>query len=210
MDGERWTIDDLGIRVAEALASYGGNPSGRVRDVPDLRTIRYYTTLGLLERPAEMRGRTALYTRRHLLQLVAIKRLQAKGLALAEIQQALPGLGIDALEKIAQVPAETATLQRAQEAEGESARAFWKESPPELVSGGSAAPASAPVQAIQAVVLADDLVLLLMGEVRPLNNDDIQAIRTVAAPLLEHLHQRRLAGRAEKGPNHDQTAADFV
>jgi DNA-binding transcriptional MerR regulator len=157
-----------------------------------------------------MRGRTALYTRHHLLQLVAIKRLQAKGLALAEIQQALLGLGNDALEKIAQVAAETATPQKPEKAEAESARAFWKESPPELVSGGSAPPAPPPVQAIQGLTLADDLVLLLIGEARPLDDDDIQAIRTVAAPLLEHLHQRRLAGRAEKGPNHDQTAADFV
>ena len=42
-----WTIDELGERVAEALGGpgYNGVPSGRVRDVPDLRTIRYYTTL---------------------------------------------------------------------------------------------------------------------------------------------------------------------
>src|SRR3954454_24575633 len=92
-DETLWTIEELGGRVAEALSDgYRGVPSGRVRDVPDLRTIRYYTTLGLLDRAAAMRGRTALYGRRHLLQLVAIKRLQARGLSLAEIQQRLVGL----------------------------------------------------------------------------------------------------------------------
>ena len=79
--------------MALALAvDYAGQASGRVRDVPDRRTIRYYTTLGLIDRPAAMRGRTALYGLRHLLQLAAIKRLQAHGLSLAEVQQRLVGL----------------------------------------------------------------------------------------------------------------------
>src|SRR5580700_7840241 len=88
-----WTLDELCDRVERALAvDYAGQASGRVRDVPDRRTIRYYMTLGLIDRPAEMRGRTALYGRRHLLQLVAIKRLQARGLSLSELQQQLLGL----------------------------------------------------------------------------------------------------------------------
>src|SRR3989442_938412 len=106
-NSERWTIDELGATVALALAvDYAGAPNGRIRDVPDRRTIRYYTTLGLLDRPAEMRGRTALYGRRHLWQLVAIKRLQGHGLALAEIQQRLLGLTDEALRDLARVPEE--------------------------------------------------------------------------------------------------------
>src|SRR5437016_3799410 len=103
-NAERWTIDELGMQAALALSvDYAGAPNGRVRDVPDRRTIRYYTTLGLLDRPLEMCGRTALYGRRHLWQLTAIKRLQAKGLSLAEIQQRLLGLPDAALRKLAQV-----------------------------------------------------------------------------------------------------------
>jgi hypothetical protein len=84
MDTALWTLDELGARVALALAvGYDGQANGRVREVPDGRTIRYYTTLGLIDRPAAMRGRTALYGVRHLLQLTAIKRLQARGLSLA-------------------------------------------------------------------------------------------------------------------------------
>src|SRR3954454_6298528 len=102
-----WTIDELTEAVAAALAEgYGGPPNGRVRGVPERRTIRYYTTLGLIDRPAEMRGRTALYGRRHLLQLVAIKKLQARGLSLAEIQQRLLGLPDEALRELARVPEE--------------------------------------------------------------------------------------------------------
>src|SRR5437763_4221535 len=97
-----WTIDELGSRVALALSvDYDGQASGRVRDVPDRRTIRYYTTLGLIDRPAEMRGRTALYGRRHLLQLVAIKKLQASGRSLAEVQRTLAGQTDKTLAEVA-------------------------------------------------------------------------------------------------------------
>src|SRR3954469_2891373 len=102
---ERWVLDELCAEVERVLAEQTIGPSdGRVRQVPDLRTIRYYTTLGLLDRPAEMRGRTALYGRRHLLQLVAIKRLQAHGLTLQQIQEKLLGQTDAALRRIAQVP----------------------------------------------------------------------------------------------------------
>src|SRR5271170_2857231 len=100
-----WDLDSLSAQVALVLADgYPGQPSGRVRDVPDRRTIRYYTTLGLLDKPAALRGRTALYGRRHLLQLVAIKRLQTAGLSLTEIQARLLGLTDAALESVARLP----------------------------------------------------------------------------------------------------------
>src|SRR5438128_8810016 len=100
-----WTIAELGAQVALALTvDYQGPPNGRVRGVPDLRTIRYYTMLGLLDRPAEMQGRKALYGRKHLLQLVAIKRLQARGLSLEEVQRHLLGLPEKKLQRIAQLP----------------------------------------------------------------------------------------------------------
>src|SRR3954468_20845544 len=97
-----WTIDELGAAVTAALAEgHDGAPNGRIRDVPDLRTTRYYTTLGLLDRPAEMRGRTALYGPRHLLQLVAVKKLQAGGLSLAQVQERLAGATEAALRELA-------------------------------------------------------------------------------------------------------------
>ena len=88
-----WTIDDLAVLAEKALESgdYNGQTSGRVRAVPDARTIRYYTTLGLIDPPAEMRGRKAFYTRRHVLQLAAIKRLQSRGYTLPQVQEALVG-----------------------------------------------------------------------------------------------------------------------
>src|SRR5258707_10433479 len=134
METPLWTLDELGARVALALAeNYDGQANGRVREVPDRRTIRYYTTLGLMDRPTDMRGRTALYGRRHLLQLVAIKRLQTHGLSLAEIQGRLVGITASALQRLAQLPAD---VDAGEDAKPQAARRgrFWKTAP----AGGTA------------------------------------------------------------------------
>ncbi len=99
-------MEDLRTLVARALAvgDYTPAESARVRAVPDTRTIRYYTTLGLLKPPAQMRGRTALYNETHVLQIVAIKRLQAQDMSLSDIQRRLLGLTNSRLAPIAKLP----------------------------------------------------------------------------------------------------------
>ncbi len=125
-----WTIDELSAAAASALAEgYEGPPNGRVRDVPDRRTIRYYTTLGLIDRPAEMRGRTAIYGRRHLLQLVAIKKLQARGQTLLEVQRVLAGITDKALALVAGLDARGTEAEDAVASPGRAARDFWRQEP---------------------------------------------------------------------------------
>ena len=88
-------LDELSDRVERELAArglLGAAPDARVSAAPDARTVRYYTTLGLLDRP-RIDGRQARYGERHLLQLLAIKALQAFDLPLAEIQRRLYGRG---------------------------------------------------------------------------------------------------------------------
>jgi DNA-binding transcriptional MerR regulator len=198
-----WTIDELGAQVALALSdNYEGAPNNRVREIPDLRTIRYYTTLGLLSRAAAMRGRTALYSQRHLYQLVAIKRLQAQGLTLAEIQQRLLGVSDSGLAEMARLP----SLDR------------WgpEEPPVEAASGGQAAFwAAPPVTALedhedvagedppnvplQGIPLAEEVILLLKP-CRHIEEEELPALRTAAAPLLKLLETRRLLRpRHERG-----------
>lgn len=75
--------------------------NGRVREVPNERLIRWYTTIGLLDPPLGRRGRVALYGRRHLLQLVAVKRRQAEGLSIADIQAELAGATDAMLQSVA-------------------------------------------------------------------------------------------------------------
>ena len=102
-----WTMEELIERVRSALAehTYPGAPNGRVRDLPDRRAIRWYATIGLVDRPLGTRDRVALYGPRHLLQLVAIKRRQAAGRTLAEIQAELAGASDEELTAAARVPA---------------------------------------------------------------------------------------------------------
>ncbi len=87
------SLDQLSSEVAAQLerrGMLGVAPDARVSAAPDARTVRYYTTLGLLDRPA-IENRQARYGQRHLLQLLAIKVLQSLDMPLAQIQQALYG-----------------------------------------------------------------------------------------------------------------------
>ncbi len=201
-----WTIQELGARVSRALeADYEGAPNGRVREVPDPRTIRYYTTLGLVDRPTAYHGRTALYGRRHLLQVVAIKRLQASGLSLEQVQHRLLGLSASSLEKLALLPAELEKAGRSLISPADAPppppvarpRAFWLQPPAAANRATSAQP-----PAYQGIVLAGDVILLVGGD-EPLSADETQRLRIAAAPLLgalaalrEEQETRNQGGRA--------------
>jgi DNA-binding transcriptional MerR regulator len=103
-----WPLPELTRRCGEALARLGiRQENGQVAEVPNARAIRWYTSEGLLARP-EQRGRVAFYGPRHLQQLVAIKRLQAGGLALATVQSALVGRSDDDIAALADLPADLA------------------------------------------------------------------------------------------------------
>lgn len=207
---KRWTLDELGEEVADALGrtSYVPPASGRVRAVPDRRTIRYYTTIGLVDRPSEMRGRTAYYGRRHLLQLVAIKRLQAEGLSLRRVQERLGGLDDAALAAIARLPADD---EGGVEAERESApaspqpperEAFWAARPPAAPRPPAPAAAAPELEAAWSLKLGPDVTLLLPGG-HELSEADLRALQRAAGPLLRELRrQDRLnAGALEPGTN---------
>ena len=97
-----WSLDDLVAeagRLLETLGLDAGVRDGRVSPAPDARTVRYYTTLGLLDRP-RIEGREARYGRRHLVQLAAIKALQAEGLSLGDAQARLYGRNERELEAL--------------------------------------------------------------------------------------------------------------
>jgi DNA-binding transcriptional MerR regulator len=222
MEAARWTLDELAERVGAALAvDYHGQPSGRVRDVPDRRAIRWYTTIGLVDRPAAHRGRTALYGPRHLLQLVALKRLQARGLSLVAIQQELAGATDAQLAKVARVPAATQAAGQARlaaaRARGVRAAAgpaparrdgFWRQPaaapataasaavPAEMMPAGARAGGDDGEAALRGVRLGGGVTLLLEPG-RPLAPADLGALREAARPLLAVLAARGLDVRRE-------------
>jgi hypothetical protein len=209
MSGE-WTLDDLVTRVGAALSGddYPGAPNGRVRQVPDRRAIRWYTTIGLLDRPAGMRGRTALYGPRHLAQLVAIKRRQAQGRTLAEIQAELVGASDATLHEIAGLPADATgpvdpvhPVHPAGRAVPTAAaghpRAFWAQPAAPYVSPTAAQrPTSTYPGLLTGVPLDGGAVLLLPAVPDP---DDVAALRAAAAPLIDLLTARGLVADASRG-----------
>ena len=100
---DSWTLSALVAEVERRNAALPAPRNGQVRAIPDERTIRYYAAIGLLDRPSAMRGRTALYGRKHVAQVIAIKRLQTMGRSLAEIQGLWPTLDDHTLARMSGV-----------------------------------------------------------------------------------------------------------
>lgn len=209
-----WTIEQLSARVADALSTgYEGQSNGRVRGVPDIRTIRWYTSIGLLDRPAAMRGRTALYHRRHLVQIVAVKRLQADGHTLASVQQQLIGTDDVNLERIARLDERTPELAPtsipvpvpvpvpASAAKSAPRDRFWSRTgvegvaqPVQATQATQATRATRPVPPlIQGLRLSADVTLLLEGAVTRPTAAELAAVETAAQPLLALLRELGLA-----------------
>lgn len=198
----RWTLKQLVAAIGRVLAEQP-EPAGdskRVRWNPNARLVRYYTTLGLLDRPVEFRGRTALYSWRHLLQLLAIKRLQRDGATLADIQGRLGGLPSSRLASIASPPPTWKDLAR-EAPPPASPVAVPSESagtPPEAPRFWERPPASrdprpprraeeppAPTGPGQALRLTPEVLLVLTD--RALTAAERARVRAAAAPLIEVL-----------------------
>ncbi|WP_395107505.1 MerR family transcriptional regulator [Actinomadura sp. SCN-SB] len=205
-----WTIAELAERAAAALSADGADASGRrangrVRDLPNERLIRWYTTIGLIDPPLR-RGRTALYGPRHLLQLVAVKRRQATGRSIAEIQVELSGATDAALSEIAALP-DLPAPARPEPGRGRERARFWAAQPsappPDQADGVQHIPV--PVQGMRlapgVTVLLDDL-----AATGPLSAEDLAAIGRAARPLLDELRRRGLLRDTASPDAHDRTA----
>jgi DNA-binding transcriptional MerR regulator len=157
MDNERrYTIAELADASAAALDALGiAARNGQVRDRPDVRTIRYYGTLGLIDPPAEMTGRTARYAGRHLLQVLAVKAVQARGDSLAGAQRTLVGASDEELRSaigpglpaaLAAVPPPAlAAAPGGSDARRAAGHLFWRTSPAPPAAAVPAAEPSAEV-----------------------------------------------------------------
>lgn len=192
-EATQWTLDEL-VQLAEQALSvdYDGPPTARVRDRPDRRLVRWYITRGLVDRPAA-NGRNARYGRRHLLQLVAIKRMQAQGRSLAEIQAALTGSTDSVLERIArldviqpsvQVEVDTAAAPPPAAPQPASAR-FWIDRPAPIETGARPLPPAETTWPLQAIELSPGITLLV--DPARTADADADAVRRAAQALLELL-----------------------
>lgn len=208
----RWKIAELAEVVHRVLASVGQaeQPSGRVRDVPDLRTIRYYTTLGLVDRPLEMQGRTAYYGWRHAWQLLAIKHLQASGLSLVEVQERLAGADDRTLKKLARLPNRLVRVEASDLSSDLPPRqaaprtTFWADPP--AVSMDERRPArmvEEPRVSSALHLKLDNGVTLVLEGVEPgaLNRDKLAAIEQAAGGLVTQLRHFGIAGQPPSAPS---------
>jgi len=193
---EPWTLAELVAEAVSRIAALPPPKNGQVRAVPDERTIRYYAAIGLLDRPVGQRGRTSLYGKRHLAQIVSIKRLQGAGRSLADIRQLWPTLDDPTLERMSGV-----TLTRA----GKTARRdFWKREPLPAPPAAPASPYRSPPPSPPQtpfelrLELAPDISLVVaIGDdvALSLSPADVRALRAAAAPLVAELAMRGLAAR---------------
>lgn len=211
-----WSLDELETHVAAALEQAGVGPlNGQIAEVPNGRTIRYYTTIGLLDRPRQA-GRTALYGRRHLEQVVAIKRLQAKGLPLADIQKQLPAMSDTELASLAALPAaalaEAPVAMHGPEPKRESRRerAFWGSEPADVTASTPPitpmiTPTITPTTLVTGISLANGVTLTFPCE-RALSAADLEAIRAALGGVTETLRARGLLPTGEPAEKKEEEA----
>lgn len=203
-DKAPWRIGELADQVAACLAdSYAESGNRRVRRVPDVRAIRWYTTTGLLDPPLEHRGRTAYYGTRHLHQLVAIKRLQSQGMPLAHVQQRLSGCSDAELEELAALPTR---LARKQDATPETVRhatpEFWKPGPREEPEPDVRAEAPSARPTLSYGIEVSDDVTILVRAGRPPKPDDAAAIAAAAGAVMAELTERGLIQQGDRDHDH--------
>jgi DNA-binding transcriptional MerR regulator len=80
-------VDELVDHSARLIPMFVGKQIRyKVSDLPDKRTIRYYVQRGLIDRPVRVR-RNAVFSYRHLLQVLVIKKLQSDYIPLRRIEE---------------------------------------------------------------------------------------------------------------------------
>lgn len=80
---------------------------GTVTSVPDERTIRYYLAEGLIQSSEERQGTASVFGYLQVLQLVAVKKLQAEHLAIRKIRELVYGKNEQELEALLGVGAQS-------------------------------------------------------------------------------------------------------
>jgi MerR HTH family regulatory protein len=94
-----WGLRDLAALAGGILDASGVVPvNAAARARPSERTIRFYVARGLVS-PPDGRGTAAVYSYRHLLQVLAIKLRQMEGATLESMLKEFSGLTGDLIER---------------------------------------------------------------------------------------------------------------
>lgn len=94
-------VAGLAVEAAKILAESGlAQGRGTVSEVPDERTVRYYLTEGLVSPAEEKQGTASVFSYRHLLQLLVVKKLQSEHLPIRKIRDLVLGRTERELERL--------------------------------------------------------------------------------------------------------------
>jgi DNA-binding transcriptional MerR regulator len=108
-----WNARGLAAHAASLVDSAGIRPTNAsARAAPSARSVRFYVSAGLIDRP-QGTGTAATYHYRHLLQLLTVKIRQREGQSLDAIKKEVLTLTGDVLEKRVAGSLEPALLVRA-------------------------------------------------------------------------------------------------
>lgn len=102
-DRQDLSLEDLAA-AARRLLTDVRQTRYKVTPRPDVRTLRFYMTEGILDGPLSYEKGAARFGYRHLLQVAAIKRLQAQYLPLKKIKEILAGMDTAQLEGVVAEP----------------------------------------------------------------------------------------------------------
>jgi len=156
--------------------------------------------LGIVDRPLKTWRRRKLYGERHRQQLVAIKRLQARGLALDTIGASILSMSPHELAGVA------GAARPAWVARGAADSAVPTDGSPSR-RGGKRAPGASPPALAATVRPTDRVTGVELGPIRltfkaqrSASEQDVAALAAHAAALLEVLESRGLLARSEVTP----------
>lgn len=94
-------VAELAGEAAKILAESGlAQERGTVSEVPDERTLRYYLGEGLVSPAEDKQGTASVFGYRHLLQLLAVKKLQAEHLPIRKIRELVERREVRDLERL--------------------------------------------------------------------------------------------------------------
>jgi DNA-binding transcriptional MerR regulator len=85
-DNPKWSLDEFVEVTNQLLPRYLPIAKGntRIREDINPRLVRHYTSQGMLDEPLKA-GKYAVYTYRHLLQLLVVRRLLSEGIGASAI-----------------------------------------------------------------------------------------------------------------------------
>src|SRR6185369_2170529 len=187
-----WGLRDLAALAAGVLDASGVVPvNAAARARPSERTIRFYVARGLVS-PPDGRGTAAVYSYRHLLQVLAIKLRQMEGATLETMTREFADLTGDLIERrVATVlgpalprPDRLALLQAPGTGRGRVGRAVlgWL-APVEGVAGtGAVCRRIAVTPGIEVLIDEEHPVIRLNGDIPAITEAFRQALAGLVAP----------------------------